>query len=226
MATKRAVVLLSGGLDSSTVLAQALADGCEVVALSFRYGQTHERELDMAHWQSKRQGASEHVVIDINMDPIGGSLLIPDGKHAADADGSDIPPTYVPARNTVFLSFALGLAEVTGAERIYAGMNAVDYSGYPDCRPEYCRAWTEMANLATRACVDGKMNLALVTPLLNMTKGEIVARAIDLGVDLAHTNSCYFPTADGKACGECDSCLLRLKGFLEAGEDDPVAYAG
>lgn len=222
-----AIVLLSGGLDSATCLALAREDGFAPVALSFRYGQRHDVELDSARRLARAAGA-EHVVVDLDLTAIGGSALtdrsIDVPKHEAVAELPDgIPVTYVPARNTIFLSYALGLAEVRGAEDLYLGVNALDYSGYPDCRPEYVEAFATMANLATRAGVEGR-RITIHTPLLSMTKADIVRRGHELGVDFGATTSCYDPSSSGEACGRCDACLLRAKGFAEAGLPDPTRY--
>ncbi len=220
---ERAVVLLSGGLDSSTALAVAHAKGLELYALSFRYGQTHAREMLCAAAQARHFGVSEHLVLDIDMQGIGGTSLVAAPARAPVRD-SPIPATYVPARNTIFLAFALSWAEVLGAQSIYIGVNAVDYSGYPDCRPEFVAAFEDLARVATRAGVEGRSALRIEAPLLALSKAEIVALAVQLGVDLAHTHSCYFPDDAGRACGACDSCRLRLAGFEKAGLPDPVAY--
>lgn len=223
---KKAVVLYSGGLDSTTCMAIARAEGFESYALSFAYGQRHGVELEKARKYAPLIGAADHLVVEMDMRRIGGSALtadiaVPKGGPSDDA----IPVTYVPARNTVFLSFALGWAEVLGAFDIFIGVNALDYSGYPDCRPEYIAAFEAMANLATRAAVEGEGRYRIHAPLLHLTKGEIIRRGLDLGVDYALTHSCYDPSPKGVACGECDSCRLRLKGFAEAGVRDPIAYA-
>ncbi len=226
--TKPAVVLLSGGLDSSTVLAIAKADGFEPAALSFRYGQRHVIELQAARLVALRAGVRQHEILDIGLDAFGGSSLtdhdieVPIGRSSDDMS-EGIPSTYVPARNTVFLSCALALAEVIGAEDIYLGVNALDYSGYPDCRPEYIDAFERMANLATAAAVEGRQRLKVHAPLMTMTKADIVRRGTALGVDYAITISCYRADELG-ACGDCDSCTLRLKGFAEAGLVDPAPY--
>jgi 7-cyano-7-deazaguanine synthase len=221
-----AVVLLSGGLDSTTCLAIAKADGFEPYALSFRYGQRHTIELDAAQRVAAALGAARHVVVDIDLRQFGGSALTADIDVPKDRDeavmAGEIPITYVPARNTVFLSFALAWAEVLGAEDIYIGVNAIDYSGYPDCRPEYIRAYETMANLATKASVEGRQHLTIRTPLIDLTKAEIIQRGIALGVDYGLTLSCYDPAPDGTPCGHCDSCRLRAKGFAEAGVSDPA----
>jgi 7-cyano-7-deazaguanine synthase len=223
-----AVVLLSGGLDSTTVLAIAKSRGFEPYALSFRYGQRHAVELISAQRVAEAQGIARHVVVDIDLRVFGGSALTADievPKHNAVAELSDdeIPPTYVPARNTIFLSFALAYAETVGARDIFLGVNALDYSGYPDCRPEYIAAFEAMANLATRAGVDGT-SMTIHTPLIAMTKAQIVRAGLDLDVDYSLTSSCYDPDVEGKPCGHCDSCLLRLKGFAEVGQSDPLVY--
>jgi 7-cyano-7-deazaguanine synthase len=225
-APPKAVVLLSGGLDSTTCLAIAKADGFEPYALSFRYGQRHTIELDAAQRVAAALGAARHVVVDIDLRQFGGSALTADIDVPKDRDeavmAGEIPITYVPARNTVFLSFALAWAEVLGAEDIYIGVNAIDYSGYPDCRPEYIRAYETMANLATKAGVEGRQHLTIRTPLIDLTKAEIIQRGIALGVDYGLTLSCYDPAPDGTPCGHCDSCRLRAKGFAEAGVSDPA----
>ena len=223
--TKKAVVLYSGGLDSTTCLAIAREDGFEPHALSFDYGQRHAHELELARRYATQAGACEHRVVQIDLRQFGGSALTADievpKEPPADAE---IPLTYVPARNTVFLSFALAWAEVLGAFDIYIGVNALDYSGYPDCRPEFIAAFEKMANLATRAGVEHNA-FKIHAPLQQLTKAEIVRRGLDLGVDYALTHSCYDPTPQGLSCGRCDSCRLRLKGFAEAGTIDPVTYA-
>jgi len=224
--SRKAVVLYSGGLDSTTCLAIARAEGFVPCAMSFAYGQRHEVELAKAKEYAPRVGAAEHLVVDIDLRRIGGSALTADIAVPKGGVGSDIPVTYVPARNTIFLSFALGWAEVLGAFDIYIGVNALDYSGYPDCRPEYIAAFEAMANLATKAAVEGEGRYRIHTPLIDLTKAEIIRRGLALGVDYALTHSCYDPTPAGLACGACDSCRLRLKGFAEAGIEDPVAYAG
>jgi 7-cyano-7-deazaguanine synthase len=229
MAGRQAVVLLSGGLDSATALAIARAEGFETYALSFDYGQRHDRELDSARRVAAALGAKEHLVLRLDLRAIGGSALtadiaVPKGR-SVEAMGSGIPVTYVPARNTIFLSHALAWAEVLECQDIFIGVNALDYSGYPDCRPEFIEAFERMANLATRAGVEGRSRLRIHTPLIRLTKAEIVARGIALGVDFGLTWSCYEPRPDGLACGRCDSCLLREKGFREAGLRDPVPVA-
>ncbi|MDD9878079.1 MAG: 7-cyano-7-deazaguanine synthase QueC [Magnetovibrio sp.] len=226
-----AVVLLSGGLDSATILALVGDQGYRVAALSFRYGQRHSRELDAAEALARAAGAERHVIIDLDLRAYGGSALtddiaVPKGR-SEDAIGEGIPITYVPARNTIFLSHALALAEVTGAADIFIGVNALDYSGYPDCRPEYVAAFEAMANLATKAGVEGTEPVRIRTPLIDLTKAEIIRQGVGLGVDYGATLSCYDPPAGGAMvhCGACDACLLRKKGFAEAGVDDPTVYA-
>ena len=225
---KRAVVLLSGGLDSATLLALSQAQGFEAYALSFRYGQRHEREIAAAEKVARSLGTRAHRIAQIDLRTFGGSALtadleIPTGRSAAEM-ARDIPVTYVPARNTIFLSYALAWAEVLGAHDIFIGANAVDYSGYPDCRPEFIRAFEQLANLATRAGVEGNC-FTIHAPLLALSKAEIIQRGLSLGVDFSLTHSCYDPTVDGLACGVCDSCQLRLKGFRDAGLADPIPYA-
>ncbi len=221
-------MLLSGGLDSATVLAIARSEGFEPHALSFRYGQRHAVELAAAERVAKSQGVVRHETIDIDLRKFGGSALTSDlavPKHAtADEIGTDIPVTYVPARNTIFLSFALACAETIGTGDIFIGVNALDYSGYPDCRPEYIAAWQAMANVATKAAVEGRQMVTVHTPLIQLTKAQIIQRGLNLGVDYSLTSSCYDPDPDGVACGRCDSCLLRLKGFAECGITDPIRY--
>ncbi|WP_240013046.1 7-cyano-7-deazaguanine synthase QueC [Actinokineospora sp. PR83] len=224
-----AIVLLSGGLDSTTVLAVAKDQGFAPHALSFRYGQRHSIELEAAERVAKALGAAGHVTADIDLRVFGGSALTSDisvPKHDSldEVDASSIPVTYVPARNTIFLSFALAYAEVVGATDIFTGVTAVDYSGYPDCRPEYMAAYERMANLATRAGVEGGTPLRLHSPLIEMSKADIIRQGLRLGVDYSITSSCYDPDDQGLACGRCDTCLLRLKGFSEAGVTDPVTY--
>ena len=225
--TRTAVVLLSGGLDSATVLAIARSEGFEIIALSFRYGQRHDVEIIAAQSIARGAGVLRHVVVDIDLRIFGASALtsdiaVPKGRTATEISHG-IPITYVPARNTIFLSYALALAEVSMADNIYMGVNALDYSGYPDCRPEYVEAFEQMANLATKAGVEGR-HLTIHTPLMHQTKGEIITRGMKLGVDYATTLSCYDPDASGASCGECDSCQLRLRGFVEAGVTDAVRY--
>ena len=224
---KPAVVLLSGGLDSTTVLAIAKSQGYDPYALSFRYGQRHAVELESAARVAAAQGVRRHVIADIDLRVFGGSSLTSDiavPKHdAADEISDEIPSTYVPARNTIFLSFALAYAETVGAQDIFIGVNALDYSGYPDCRPEYIAGFQNMANLATKAGVEGQQ-LTIHTPLITLTKAEIITTGLALGVDYGLTSSCYDPDGSGSPCGHCDSCLLRLKGFAEAGHTDPLTY--
>ncbi len=221
-----AVVLLSGGLDSTTVLASAKHHGYSINALSFRYGQRHDREIDAARRIAVQYGVARHEVATIDLRAFGGSALtsdidVPKGRDIKSGNG--IPVTYVPARNTIFLSYALAYAEVTDARDIFIGVNALDYSGYPDCRPEYIRAFETMANLATRAATEGEM-VRIRTPLIDLSKAEIIQLGVSLGVDYSLTTSCYDPTG-GRACGECDACQLRLAGFRAAGLTDPIPYA-
>ncbi|MFZ5867810.1 MAG: 7-cyano-7-deazaguanine synthase QueC [Thermodesulfobacteriota bacterium] len=223
--TPKAVVLLSGGLDSTTTLAVAQAQGFQVHAISFDYGQRHRIELEAARRVAARMGAVEHLVVQVNLRAIGASALtseepVPRGR-SLDEMVREIPVTYVPARNTVFLSLALAWSEALGAQDIFIGVNALDYSGYPDCRPEYIEAFTRMANLGTKAGVEGTP-FRIHTPLISMTKAEIVRKGLKLGVDYSITHSCYDPSPDGKPCRVCDSCLLREKGFEEAGAKDPI----
>jgi 7-cyano-7-deazaguanine synthase len=223
---RKAVVLLSGGLDSTTTLAIARSKGYEPYAMSFRYGQRHVVELKSAQLIAERMGVSKHVIVDIDLRQFGASALtadipVPKG-HKAEAMPAGIPVTYVPARNTVFLSFALAWAETLGSQDIFIGVNALDYSGYPDCRPEYIEAYERMANLATRAGVEGSQRLKIHTPLITMTKAQIIAKGMELGVDYGLTTSCYDPGPSGAPCGECDSCVLRAKGFKESGISDPL----
>jgi 7-cyano-7-deazaguanine synthase len=225
---KRAVCLLSGGLDSSTCLAWARREGFECFALSFDYGQRHKSELDAARRVALALGAAEHRIVTIDLRQFGGSALtadieVPKGRDT-EAMAHGVPITYVPARNTVFLSLALAWAEVLGASDLVIGVNAIDYSGYPDCRPEFIEAFERMANLATKAGVEGAQRLRIHTPLLHLTKAGIVQLALSLGLDVALTRSCYDPDAEGRPCGRCDSCQLRLKGFAEAGARDPLEY--
>jgi len=225
---KRAVVLLSGGLDSATTLAIARNEGYAPYALSFAYGQRHSRELESAKRVAEALSAKEHLILTLDLRLIGGSALtadipVPKGRSPAEI-GAGIPITYVPARNTIFLAHALGWAEVLGAEDVFFGANVLDHSGYPDCRREYVDAFERLANLATKAGVEGKSRFAIHTPLIRMTKAEIIRIGHALGVDYALTWSCYEPTPDGRACGLCDSCLLRKKGFAEAGLTDPLPY--
>jgi 7-cyano-7-deazaguanine synthase len=225
---KRAVVLLSGGLDSATVLAIARSEGYELYALSFSYGQRHIFELKAASRVAESIGVTQHRTVAIDLRVFGGSALtgdidVPKGRTAGEMSHG-IPITYVPARNTIFLSFALAWAEVLGSSDIFIGVNALDYSGYPDCRPEFIEAFEKMANLATRAGVEGRQLLRIHTPLIALTKAEIIGKGIELGVDFGLTSSCYDPLAAGEPCGQCDSCLLRRKGFSENGIDDPLKY--
>lgn len=220
---KKAVVLVSGGLDSTTALAIAQHEGFACYTLSFDYGQRHRVELEAAAKVSALMKVAEHKLVKLDLRTIGGSALTDDNIPVPESETSGIPVTYVPARNTVFLSIALGWAEVLGAEAIFIGVNAVDYSGYPDCRPEYIEAFQRMANLATRAGVEGQP-LVLRTPLITLSKAEIIAQGLALGVDYAATVSCYQADARGAACGVCDSCRLRRKGFAEAGVADPTVY--
>lgn len=224
--SKPAVVLLSGGLDSTTVLAIARADGYEPYALSFSYGQRHSVELDAARRVAEHLGTARHVVAEIDLRIFGGSALTDDiavpHHDSADDLGNGIPITYVPARNTIFLSYALAWAETLSASDVFIGVNALDYSGYPDCRPEYIRAYEQMANLATKAGVEGTQKLRIHAPLMETTKSQIIQRGLDLGVDYSLTHSCYDPDSEGRACGTCDSCLLRKRGFAELGLTDPA----
>ncbi len=227
--TKKSVVLSSGGLDSTTVLAMAKSQGYELYSLSFFYGQRHAFELQAAEKVAVMIGVKRHLVTHVDLKPIGGSALTDDidvpkarsESHMAEA----IPVTYVPARNTIFLSYALAWAEVLGAWDIWIGVNAIDYSGYPDCRPEYIQAFETMANLATKAAVEGKGRFRIHTPLIDMTKAQIIQAGTILGVDYGITHSCYDPSARGLACGSCDSCILRKNGFVAAGVPDPTLYA-
>jgi 7-cyano-7-deazaguanine synthase len=225
-AARPAVLLLSGGLDSTTLLALAVGKGFLVHALSFRYGQRHDLEVRAAAKAAERYGALKHVVLDIDLRTFGGSALTGGGVVPKDRPLNDkeIPVTYVPGRNTIFLSYAMAWAEVLGASDLFIGVNSLDYSGYPDCRPEYIESFERMANLATRAAVGGN-RLLIHAPLIRMSKREIIELGISLGVDYAETLSCYDPTPDGAACGHCDACQLRLKGFAEAGATDPARYA-
>jgi 7-cyano-7-deazaguanine synthase len=223
---RKAVVLLSGGLDSTTVLAIAKSEGFEPHAMSFRYGQRHVVELESARRVAAQMAIRKHVIVDIDLRQFGGSALtadivVPKG-NSADAMPAGIPITYVPARNTVFLSFALAWAETLGSQDIFVGVNALDYSGYPDCRPEYIEAYERMANLATRAGVEGTQRLKIHTPLIALTKAQIIARGLGLGVDYGLTSSCYDPGPRAEPCGSCDSCVLRAKGFSEIGASDPL----
>ena len=224
---KRAVVLVSGGLDSATALAICLREGFEAYALSFDYGQRHNLELDAAKRVSASLGAHEHRIALIDLRVFGGSALtdnIPVPKNRDRKVKTEIPITYVPARNTIFLSFALAWSEVLGAADIFIGANSVDYSGYPDCRPAFIAAFEDLASLATKAGVEGT-RFRIHAPLLMMSKAQIIRKGIELGVDFSQTHSCYDPTADSLACGICDSCRIRLEGFREVGQDDPIPYA-
>lgn len=225
---KRAIVLLSGGLDSATTAAIARAEGYALYALSVDYGQRHRFELEAARRVAESLGVARHVVASVGLDQFGGSALTDSIDVPLDRPEDEIahgiPVTYVPARNTVFLSLALGYAEVIGAADLFVGVNAVDYSGYPDCRPEFVEAFEKLANLATKAGVEGSMQFRVHTPLIHMTKAEIIRRGTELGVDYALTHSCYSPNGAGAPCGRCDACHLRIKGFVEAGLVDPVHY--
>ena len=225
---KKAVVLLSGGLDSTTVLAIALKQGYEPITLCFDYGQRHRVELEKSRVLSQKMGALEHKEVKIDLRQFGGSALtddieVPKGRSEGEITG-EIPITYVPARNTVFLSLALAAAEASGASDIFIGVTAIDYSGYPDCRPEYIEAFEQMANLATKAGVEGTSKFKIHTPLIELSKAEIIKKGLELGVDYSLTHSCYHPDANGHPCGQCDSCLLRKKGFQESGIEDPLIY--
>ncbi len=227
----QAIVLLSGGLDSATTLALAREEGFACRALSFRYGQRHSREVDAARRVARSLGAVEHRLIDIDLRTFGGSALtdsqIEVPKDRADlGDSAEIPLTYVPARNTIFLSYALAWAEVLGAFDLFIGVNSTDYSGYPDCRAEFVAAFEAMANLATAAAVQGRGRYRIHTPIIRMTKAQIIRTGTQLGVDYSLTHSCYDPDPQGRSCGRCDSCRLRLKGFAEAGLRDPIQYVG
>jgi 7-cyano-7-deazaguanine synthase len=227
---QKAVVLLSGGIDSTTTLAVAANDGFDIYALSFRYGQRHLVELEAAGRVAQHFNLADHLIIDIDLRLMGGSALtadiaVPKGRNVEKL-GKDIPVTYVPARNTIFLSYALAWAEVIGSFDIFIGVNALDYSGYPDCRPEYIAAYEKMANLATKASVEGRQKFEIHAPLIELSKAGIIKLGMQLGIDYSLTHSCYDPTVQGLACGRCDSCLLRLKGFKDAGLADPVQYKG
>ncbi len=226
---KKAIVLSSGGIDSTTAMAVAKDEGFDIFSLSIDYGQRHAVELEASNRVAQALGARRHLVIRIDLRAIGGSALTADiavPHHRSEEElVSGIPITYVPARNTIFLSYALAWAEVLEAADIFLGVNAVDYSGYPDCRPEYIRAFEVMANLAIKAAVEGRMNISIRTPLVHMTKAEIIRKGMELGVDYRLTHSCYDPDAQGRACGDCDSCLIRKKGFREAGIPDPTVYS-
>ena len=227
---KRAVILLSGGLDSATAAAVAREEGFALYALSVDYGQRHRFELEAARRVGRAMGVERHEVLSVDLSRFGGSALtdaidVPKDRSAAQIEG-DIPVTYVPARNTVLLSLALAYAEVIGAADVFIGVNAVDYSGYPDCRPPYLEAFQRLAGLATKAGVEGRLEFRVHAPLLHLTKAQIIRRGTELGVDYALTHSCYDPDAEGRSCGHCDACLLRLKGFAEAGLQDPLEYRG
>ena len=225
----KAVVLLSGGLDSTTTLAIAKRAGFDLFALTFDYGQRHHIEVDRAQDIAKHFAVADHQIVKIDLRQFGGSALTDSIEVPTDRDqkemGSEIPVTYVPARNTIFLSFCLAYAEVKEANDIFIGVNAIDYSGYPDCRPEFITAFETLANLATKAGVEGKNRMKIHTPLIKLNKGEIIQKGLQLGVDFAMTHSCYNPGEEGKSCGVCDSCQLRLKGFQKAGVEDPIKYA-
>jgi 7-cyano-7-deazaguanine synthase len=225
---KSAVVLLSGGLDSATVAAIASSEGFAVNALSFSYGQRHSFELQAAHRVARSLNVDQHRVANIDLRAFGGSALtddiaVPKGRTGDEME-QGIPITYVPARNTIFLSFALAWAEVLGSQDIFIGVNALDYSGYPDCRPEFINAYELMANLATKSAVEGRQKLTIHAPLMHLSKAQIIKKGMELRVDYSLTSSCYDPAADGRPCGQCDSCLLRRKGFRENGIDDPLPY--
>jgi 7-cyano-7-deazaguanine synthase len=221
---RKAVVLYSAGLDSTTCLAIAQAEGFTPYAISFDYGQRHRYELELAKANAKRLGAVEHLVVSFDLRQMGGSALTADLEVPKQGVGDEIPVTYVPARNTIFLSFALGWAEVLGAFDLFIGVNALDYSGYPDCRPAFIESFQQTANLATKAGVEGSGRFTIHTPLIDLTKAQIIQRGTALGVDYGLTHSCYDPAPDGRSCGRCDSCRLRLKGFQEAGLADPLRY--
>jgi 7-cyano-7-deazaguanine synthase len=225
---KKAVALASGGLDSSTVMALALRQGFELYALSFDYGQRHRCELQAAQRIAQSLGIEHHIVAKIDLRAFGGSALTSDlavpKNRSSEHMGTGIPITYVPARNTIFLGFALGWCEVLHAEDIFIGVNAIDYSGYPDCRPEFLKSFERLANLATKEAVEGRAKYRIHTPLLHMTKAEIINTGMEAGVDFSLTHSCYDPSPDGMACGACDSCILRRRGFEQAGVPDPTRY--
>ena len=227
---KKAVVLSSGGIDSTTVMFIAMQKTFTIYSLSFNYGQRHLYELGAAKKIAQSLHVEKHFVLEIDLQKIGGSALtdpagMPDAFRGKEMETGKIPDTYVPARNTIFLSFALAWAEVIGASSIFTGVNAIDYSGYPDCRPEYIEAFEKMANLATKAGVEGKTKIKIETPLIYMNKAQIIKKGLALGVDYSLTHSCYNPTETGLACGRCESCFYRRKGFQEAGVDDPTKYA-
>jgi len=221
---KKAVILYSGGLDSTTCMAIAREQGFAPYALSFSYGQRHRHELEVAKLNAKPMGAVDHLLVEFDLRKMGGSALTSDIEVPKGGVGEEIPVTYVPARNTIFLSFALGWAETLDCLDIFIGVNALDYSGYPDCRPEFIAAFETMANLGTKAGVEGR-HIKIHTPLIDLTKAEIIRKGLELGVDYSKTHSCYDPSEDGAACGLCDSCRLRLKGFSEVGVADPVRYS-
>jgi len=221
--SKKAVLMVSGGLDSTTVMAIAKSEGYDCYTLAFDYGQRHRSELAASEKTAKIFGAKAHKVVQLDLRSIGGSALTDDSIDVPEEMGEGIPVTYVPARNTVFLSIAMGWAEVLGAEAIFLGVNAVDYSGYPDCRPEFIEAFEKVANLATKSGVEGR-KLSIRTPLMSMTKGEIISKGVELGVDYSLTVSCYQANERGEACGKCDSCVLRAQGFADAGIEDPTIY--
>ncbi len=227
-ATKKAVVLSSGGIDSTTIMAMAKHEGFEIYSLSFFYGQRHAFELKAAKKVADTLGVAEHLVINIDLKKIGGSSLtddidVPKARNE-EIMTQEIPVTYVPARNTIFLSYALAWAEILESSDIFIGVNAIDYSGYPDCRPEFIEAFENMANLATKAGVEGITKIKIRTPLIHLTKAQIIKKGVELGIDYALTHSCYDPSSQGLACGQCDSCILRKKGFKEAGIADPTKY--
>jgi 7-cyano-7-deazaguanine synthase len=226
---QKAVLLLSGGLDSTTLLAYSRHEGYAVHAMTFRYGQRHAHEIDVARRVAAAASVAAHTIVDIDLRAFGGSALtsemaVPKDRSAEAIGSSEIPITYVPARNTIFLSFALAWSETLGASDIFVGVNALDYSGYPDCRPEYIEAFERMANLATRGAVEGTTPVRIRTPLIDLSKAQIIQLGTRLGVDYSKTLSCYDPTNTGEACGHCDACQLRLKGFSEAGLIDPAVY--
>lgn len=225
---KRAIVLLSGGLDSTTTLAIARSEGFDLYAMTFRYGQRHDAEIEAAQRVASSFEVAEHAIVEFDLRQFGGSALTADiavpKRRRLDTMGHGIPITYVPARNTIFLSFALAWAEILMSEDIFLGVNALDYSGYPDCRPEYIAAYQTMANLATREGVEGRQNLVIHAPLISLSKAQIIRRGLDLGVDYSVTSTCYDPAPLGEACGQCDACRLRLKGFADIGVQDPARY--
>lgn len=228
---KPAVVLSSGGIDSTTAMAIAKADGYEIYSLSFRYGQRHHKELEAAARVAGAIGAAEHLIVDVDLKKIGGSALtgamdVPKHGTIDEVPKDTIPVTYVPARNTIFLAYAMAWAEILGADAIFIGVTAVDYSGYPDCRPEFIQAFETMANLATKSGVTGRTRLTIQTPLIRLSKAEIITKGVSLGVDYSLTLSCYDPDTQGRSCGHCDSCLHRKKGFAKAGIPDPTPYYG